>query len=135
MSSNLQERIFSPGNQCANSCKRKLEELATLLVCKRMPVKQNMLRFSEMNPVLQCFAFFLLATTADSRGVAYMGHGTGEQDVLEHYSTIRTIYFWFLYLYVLGNNEPIYVKEGETTVIIRCYFYNIDKLIFSCLPP
>merc|ERR1712212_439118 len=60
-------------------------------VCKRMPVKQNMLRLLEMNPVLQCFAFFLLATTADSRGVAYMGHGT-------------------------GNNEPKYVKEGETTL-------------------
>ena len=40
-----------------------------------MPVKQNMLLLKH---VLQCFAFFLLATAADSRGVAYMGHGSGK---------------------------------------------------------
>jgi len=41
--------------------------------------------------VLQCFAFFLLATAADSRGVAYMGHGS-------------------------GNYEPKVQKEGDTTL-------------------
>ena len=81
-----------------------------------MPVKQNMLILKH---VLQCFALFILATAADSRGVAYMGHGSGKH-------------------ILSGKNKPIIVKQLNNNMgkrqhnIIQVWRRNFLKYLRKC---